>query len=107
MLNVSDGETLPLRLATVLLLGGQSRRMGAPKHLLRHPATQQPLYRHHLDLLLQLDHKKGVFPEGIWISARREQLAELDLPPVRLIRPHPFARPRFFLTFYSHRASRS
>ncbi|BGP57071.1 hypothetical protein JCM8202v2_004709 [Rhodotorula sphaerocarpa] len=76
-----DGQGLPAGLATVLLLGGQSRRMGMPKHLLLHPATQQPLYRHHLDLLLQLDHEKGAFPEGVWVSARREQLAELDLPP--------------------------
>ncbi|GAA6058408.1 hypothetical protein JCM3770_005208 [Rhodotorula araucariae] len=74
-------ETLPAvpNLAVVLLLGGQSSRMGSPKHLLLHPVTQRPLYRHHLEVLKQLKDE-GVFPEGVYVSAREDQRGQLEVP---------------------------
>ncbi|GAA6032616.1 hypothetical protein JCM8097_004840 [Rhodosporidiobolus ruineniae] len=69
----------PPNLAVVLLLGGQSSRMGRPKHLLPHPLSGQPLYQHHLDTLAQLQ-KEGVFPQGVHVSAREEQREGLALP---------------------------
>lgn len=68
-------------LAVLLLLGGQSRRMGTPKHLLQHPLTQEPLYRHHLSTLRRLS-AEGVFPRGVWVSARQDQLETVNLPEV-------------------------
>lgn len=56
--------------------------MGSPKHLLLHPASQQPLYLHHLELLRQLE-REGVFSRGVFVSARADQRAALELPEVR------------------------
>ncbi|BGP16914.1 hypothetical protein JCM10213v2_004922 [Rhodosporidiobolus nylandii] len=53
--------------------------MGSPKHLLNHPLSGRPLYQHHLDVLTALQ-KEGVFPEGVFVSGREDQAAELALP---------------------------
>ncbi|BGP40742.1 hypothetical protein JCM10449v2_004707 [Rhodotorula kratochvilovae] len=53
--------------------------MGSPKHLLLHPVTHRPLYQHHLEVLKQLSDE-GVFPEGVFVSAREDQRAQLELP---------------------------
>ncbi|GAA5854835.1 hypothetical protein JCM9279_005531 [Rhodotorula babjevae] len=86
-----DDSTLQLNadLAVVLLLGGRSTRMGSPKHLLEHPATRQPLYQHHLDLLCKL-RDEGVFPAGVFVSARCDQRDRLELSEgVELVEDDP------------------
>ncbi|GAA5987948.1 hypothetical protein JCM10908_007283 [Rhodotorula pacifica] len=77
------------RLAVLLLLGGRSSRMGQPKHLLSHPRTHKPLYQHHLETLCKLEEERA-FPEGVFVGARKEQLADLALPSgVRVVLDDP------------------
>jgi hypothetical protein len=59
--------------------------MGRPKHLLTHPVTGVPLYKHHLATLKQLKDEQCMFPDGIWVSCRRDQREELELSEVRLM----------------------
>ncbi|GAA5854098.1 hypothetical protein JCM8547_008225 [Rhodosporidiobolus lusitaniae] len=66
-------------LAVLVLLGGRSTRMGTPKHQLPHPLSDRPLLAHHLDVLTQLQ-EEGVFPGGVYVSAREDQKDGLALP---------------------------
>lgn len=68
--------------AVLLLLGGRSTRMGQPKHLLPHPRSGKPLYQHHIETLLEVA-ADGIFPGGVFVSGRREQMTDLFLPEVR------------------------
>lgn len=70
-------------LAVLLLLGGRSTRMGQPKHLLPHPRSGKPLYQHHIETVLGLA-AEGMFPGGLFVSGRREQITDLSLPEVRI-----------------------
>ncbi|KAF3002543.1 hypothetical protein E8E13_007462 [Curvularia kusanoi] len=49
---------------TLILAGGQSSRMGTPKHLLPLPSTMQPLYQH----LIRVVHAAAPETEVIYLS---------------------------------------
>jgi molybdopterin-guanine dinucleotide biosynthesis protein A len=51
-------------LKTLLLAGGQSSRMGTPKHMLPLPSTGQPLYQH----LIRIIHASAPNTQTIYIS---------------------------------------